>query len=483
MPKTRTINKTASMHYEPHQGQARLHAARREGHKRIVVQIGRRWGKGRFGVADLVDAYDEVLKQKRAPSMVPPFHVWLLAPDYPQARQPWNEMLELLPAEWITNKPTMSDWMIRLRGNANWQNREGLIEVKTAFNPQSLQTTGIDYLWITEAQDVPNEAFEKVLPVSRSPGVLGLQYFEGIPATYPEHWFERAMGEAARNPRHYAHRGTSFENPLLTEENLAEIESDRDVLSTLAWERMYLAKYDLNAGYFRNIDACIAGDMLDHPVPGREYVCGLDIGWTNDPSVMIVLDKESRKVVMLHEWDGKFTWISTREHILSLHEEWDFKNIVFDASSGGGAAVTQDLEETTLPIEPFPIVRDKRLFLLEKLAGAMARSTLHFPPVPKMLRQLRAMQMRKQTSGRYRLEVPNGEHDDYIFALALGLTSCNEPHLPEAKAPRRRSGRYAPTQADVDGRASIRTNGAAMMRQRRSDRLVERAERAKAPLP
>jgi hypothetical protein len=467
-----------TLHYAPHEGQDKLHEARRAGKKRIVAQVGRRWGKGRFGVADLADAYDEVLNQHRPPTMVPPFHSWLLVPNYPQARQPWNEMLQLMPAEWIVNKPTMNNWTIELRGNANWQHRPGIIEIKSAFEPDGLQTTGIDHLWISESQDVPNEAFEKVLPVSRSPGVLGWQYWEGIPATYPEHWFEKAFAEAGRNRRHFAYHGTTFESPLLTPDVLEEIESDRDVLSALAWRRMYLALYDSNAGFFQNIDACIAGDVLDGPVPGRDYVAGLDIGWTNDPSVMIILDREARKVVAHHVWDGSFKWAMTREHILGLHELWDFKNIVFDASSGGGVSVTEDLEQTSLPIEPYAIVRDRRGLLLERLAGAIMRPTLHFPPIPQLLRELRAMQMRRQSSGRYRLEVPRGEHDDYIFALALGLTSCVDPHPPEAARSRVKSDRYAPTQAEADGRSTTRTNGAKLLVQRRSDRMRQRAEEA-----
>jgi len=454
-----------------------VHQARADGARRIVSKSGRRWGKTRFGIGDMIEAYHHVLQQHRPESMVPPFHVWLVVPNFPQARQPWNEMQQLIPREWVTQL-NPSDWNFWLRGNERWQHRQGFVEVKTAHDPDALQTTGVDYLWIDEAQDVPNEAFEKVLPVSRSPGVLGWQYFDGIPSLYPEHWFERAYREAERNPLHFSHTATSFDNPLLTTIDKAEIESDREVLSNAAWERLYLAQYSENAAFFRNVSQCISGDLLTEPTPGRQYIAGLDVGWTNDPSVFILMDMESRRVVNHWEWDGSVSWVQTREHIMAIHDEWGLKTIIFDASSGGGKAVEEDLMNTGLPVEPFAIVGERRKELLERLAGATERATISFPPIPQLVRQLRAMQMRRLPAGAYRLQVPRGEHDDYIFALALGLTACIEARAPVSTPPRASSSRYVPTQAEVDGHARMRSKGAQIMRLARSERLKRRADMA-----
>jgi hypothetical protein len=407
--------------------------------------------------------------------MVPPFHAWLVVPDYPQARQPWNEMKELIPREWRI-KEAPSDWTFWLRGNDNWQGRDGFVEIKSAFNPETLQTTGIDYLWIDESQDVTNEAFEKVLPVSRSPGVLGWQYFEGIPSTYPEHWFERAYMEAGRNPNHFAKTSPTFENPLLSQADLDEIESDREVLSSSGWERLYLAKVSDNANFFRGIDQCIVGDLLQMPVPGRDYVAGLDIGWTNDPSVMILMDAEDRKIVAHWEWDSAFSWVSTREHILEIHREWNIKRLVFDASSGGGKGVEEDLATTPLPGEPFAIVGERRMDMLNRLAGAIVRPTVTFPPIRPLMRQLRAMQMRRMPGGTFRLQVPRGEHDDYIFAFALCLSACASPRVSTRPPLGPRSNRYAPTQAEVDGTSPRRGIGAKMMADRLSLKRGLRAD-------
>ncbi len=43
----------------------------------------------------------------------------------------------------------------------------GLIEMKSADNAQALQTVGLDFLWVSEAQDIPNAAAEKLRPTLR----------------------------------------------------------------------------------------------------------------------------------------------------------------------------------------------------------------------------------------------------------------------------------------------------------------------------
>ena len=77
---------------------------------------------------------------------------------------------------------------------------------------------------------------------------------------------------------------------MLNEEQKAEIESDKELLPERVWRRMYLAEFSDSAGYFTNIDANIAGDPMQGPVPGARYIAGLDLGRKMDPSVMVIMD-------------------------------------------------------------------------------------------------------------------------------------------------------------------------------------------------
>jgi hypothetical protein len=126
---------------------------------------------------------------------------------------------------------------------------------------------------------------------------------------------------------------------------------------------------------------------------------------------------------------------------------------------------------------PFKLHSESRKQVLERLSGALERETIHFPNVPKLVRQLRAMQLRRLTGGAHRLDVPSGEHDDEVFALALALTECGPPPAVEARRVRRTRGPYVPTQAQVDGTASYESDTTRRRRRALSDKMRDRADK------
>lgn len=466
--------------YQPHKFQRMVHDSPA---KVKVMEVGRRGGKSREAFFEMVDCYIEALgldHREGVPvphTVIPPFHAWIVAPSYPQARQVWNELISFLPPQFIApGGIRQDDRMIFLRGSParTW----GQIEVKSAHDPDTLQTAGLDFLWITEAQDVKDQAYFKLLPTLRSPDRISRAIFEGIPSTHSDHWFRKSFVAAQTREGWEAFHWTAFDNPLLTDEARAEIEADKEMLPEAVWNRMYMADFSEETGYFRNVSACVSGDILPEPIPGNDYVAGLDLGRKVDSTVFTVLDAKDRRVVHHVSWDDGTNWVMQRESIATQAHRWDLSRIVIDAT-GIGDVFTQELQETGLSVEPFIITSASREALLQGLAVAIERETVHFPNVPQLLRQLRAFQYRKMPSGTYRVEAPRGEHDDEVFALALGLTACADAPGLNARVPRSmRRVRYVPTQAEVDGNSWSESKGARIMRERRIQRMRDRAEAA-----
>ena len=171
--------------YEPHVIQQKIHQAEE---KVKVLCLGRRLGKSRASLWELILAYLEALKKPAPLSLTPPFHAWVVCPSYPQSRQTWNELLTFFPPELIQPGGIHQDeQFIYLKGTN--ERAWGLLEVKSAAVPESLQTVGLDFLWIQEAQDVSDLAFEKLLPTLRSADRMGKAVLEGIPPTHSDHWF------------------------------------------------------------------------------------------------------------------------------------------------------------------------------------------------------------------------------------------------------------------------------------------------------
>jgi hypothetical protein len=464
--------------YEPHEGQQAFHDSKA---KVKVAEQGRRYGKSRQSLWEMIRVFWEAAAEIPVPnSVIPPFHAWIVAPSFPQARQVWNELISFLPPQMVAPGGIRQDEkMIYLRGtpNRSW----GLIEVKSAHDPESLQTAGLDFLWITESQDIKDTAFQKLLPTLRSPNRLGRAVFEGIPSLWNDHWFRRVVVTAQEGRKGYeAFHATAFDNPLLNDEQKAEIEMDKEILPMRIWRRLYLAEFSEEAGYFKNISACVAGDLLPEPIGNTEYVAGLDLGRKLDASVLMVMDASSRKVVHHMAWEDGTSWILQRESMVKQHEMWNFSSIIIDATGMGGDIFTQELQEHALPVQPFIFTQSSRETLLQTLAVSLERQTVSFPAVPQLLRQLRAFQYRKLPSGQYKVEAPPGEHDDEVFALALALTACAEAPSSVPMGNSYRRARYVPTQSEANhGILGGETKGAKMMRARRLSRLEERTEKAR----
>ena len=165
---------------------------------------------------------------------------------------------------------------------------------------------------------------------------------------------------------------------------------------------------------------------------------------------MHIMDAKNRSVVSHHMWDDGTNWVMQREAITRIAKEWDVSRLVIDATGMGGDIFVQEIQEAGLPVEPFIITAASREHILQALGVSMERQTGHFPGVPSLLRQLRAFQHRKMSSGRWRVEAPPGEHDDEGFALALALTACAEAPSVNTSQPRKsRKPRYVPTQAEA----------------------------------
>ena len=171
--------------YTPHINQVPIHASKA---KSKVFEMARRFGKSRSALFEMLDCYLESLSIPVTRDLQPPFHAWIITPSFPQSGQVWTELAAFIPDEWVARR-LEEQKQIWLKGDVNGNRGYGLIEIKSAHDPENLQTAGLDFTWVTESQDISNRAFEKMKPMLISPGRMGRVVYEGIPSLYNEHWF------------------------------------------------------------------------------------------------------------------------------------------------------------------------------------------------------------------------------------------------------------------------------------------------------
>ena len=192
---------------------------------------------------------------------------------------------------------------------------------------------------------------------------------------------------------------------------------------------------------------------------------------------MIIMDADERKVVYHRLWDGQ-SWAQVQQHIVAINQEWGIQRIMADAT-GMGLAMVQDLMAQNLPVEGVSIQRTVREKLLADLTVAMEHRTIQFPAIPILLRQLRAFQHVRMSSGAFKAQAPAGEHDDEVFSLALSLSACNEPEYQQSRR-RGFGGRYMPTQRETNSGHGMlgMSPGEKIMKERRLMRVEERWDKS-----
>ena len=438
------------MAYMPSPWQKSMHA---RAEPRKWIWVGRRGGKGR---AVLHEALPVINTASFSPfihdgldmtdSLTPQIHVWCVAPNYGQAQQVWNEMKAFIPAHMVKppqnlrgnrsstgwNEASMNVWLDLplIDGAGNTRSRTQVFwEIKSADNFEMLQTVGLDFLWMTESQDIKQGAWDKGRPILSSPGRLGRACIEGIPPLNRAHWFSRGYNDAIRRPTTMdtAITATTFDNIYLTEDQKDDIRNEKRKTTEAMWNRMYMAIQPDSGGAFFSasaIDAAKISNELTYPEPAHKYIAGLDLGKQTDPTVLIIKDRETRESVfaieMLHR-----DWVVQKSTIAFETERWGCERIMMDSTGMGGDVLFDEFLDMGLPVEAFKFTNPSKHQLFLELAVALEQRTTSFPASwENLIEQMEGFEVTSQgTMFRYR-QVNNG-HDDWLDAEALALRACD----------------------------------------------------------
>jgi len=438
--------------------------------------VHRRGGKGWFGHHEGLAAYVQRLSEPPPSMKVPKFHAWTVVPTFPQARQAETELERFIP-DWAKPEPTWNDTS-RGYNRADhtfklvYPNGHGFWEVKSAHDPEGLQTVGLDYLHVQECQDITEAAFNKLLPTLRDPDRLGLSVWEGIPPDDPSHWFARMMtaAEADKNGNSLAVKVNYEDNKDLAPDVRVLIEEDMGVMLERDWRRMYMVELPEGTGSFLgNVAGCIGGQEVNGPEEGHRYVMGVDLAKKVDFTVLVVMDMANRQVVWQRRFGG-MDWNVQEEAIITASADFHVRRIMLD-STGVGDPMYDKLLFKGLPVEPFLFTNESKYRLLTELAVAIEKRTVRYPNIPVMLREMQSLRAEKLPSGRSRVEAPDGQHDDYPMALALALSVCDPP--PEMMIVGRLGSRSYIEEAGQPARYG---GGAWLARQRMLDKIRARQD-------
>lgn len=367
-----------------------------------VVSCGRRWGKTYMAMVGLycmmLERYQSTKKKQRG---------WIVAPTFPLVREDWLSA-EIILESFITNKK-----QTEMRMDFG---QIGFIEFKSADREdEGLRGAGLDCAVIDEASRVTRKSWEQGLRPALS-DKQGRCIFISTPLG--RNWFyELYLKGQVSNAEIKSWKHPTSSNPYFPKEEWSTIYNSTP---EIILKQEYLADFlEDSASVFKNIESCYRGNMEGWK-QGEHYTIGVDLGKSNDFTVITVINDKTCSVVYIDRFN-QIDWSLQKKKIQAVANAYP-NSLVYIDSTGLGDPIEEDLRQGGVSTRDYKFTNESKQELVEQLIVAIEQGLLGIPNVEKtrfLIDELKAFTYERLPSGRLRYTAPEGLHDDGVISLGL----------------------------------------------------------------
>ncbi|MCY4063607.1 MAG: terminase family protein [Chloroflexi bacterium] len=370
-----------------------------------VVACGRRWGKTALGMNLIL--HSALVEKKRC---------WWLTPTHQMSAQVWRD-LKTSTKPLNGSKISETERRIDLPGG-------GMIAVRSAFHPDNLRGEGLDLVVLDEAAFMPPQIWTDIVrPMLVS--TRGQALFLSTPNG--QNWFCDLfnLGSDPLQPQWESFQFPTAANPLIHHQELQDI---RRQTPDHVWQTEYMAQFVSPGGQvFRHVRDAVSTPP-PKPLPGHQYVAGIDWGRDNDYTAIAVIDATTRQMVALDRFN-QIGWSLQRNRLLALANHWQ-PHVIWAEINSIGEPNIEALIQEGLPIRGFRTTAQSKPPLIESLALALERGSLSLLDEPTLLAELTTYSQQRLPSGAFRYGAPPGAHDDTVIATALAWHAAQHSAMP-----------------------------------------------------
>jgi hypothetical protein len=265
------------------------------------------------------------------------------------------------------------------------------------------------------------EAWKYVSPILAVNG--GWAIFNFTPRGMNHAW--TLLQQSIQNTGWFTEILTVNETKVLTDEQLEE---ERKLFPKDLIDQEYYCKFIEGAGaFFRNIEEN-TWEAKDTPDITHKYQIGVDLAKYQDYTVITVIDLSTFKIVKQDRFN-QMDYTTQKAMIENAYLKY-FKPLVYMDSTGVGEPIYDDLCSKGLRVIPYRFTEQSRKDLLVNLQLLLEQNKIKIPNDEILKNELRSFQYTLTDSGRIKIQVPSGLHDDTVFSLALAVVEI--PNTPRA---------------------------------------------------
>lgn len=391
-------------HFKPREYQLPLLKALDRGIKRAVITWHRRSGKDKVCFNYMV---------KRACERVGTYFYFL--PEYSQARKViWDnididgfKMIDHIPLE-LRKKTNDTTLKIELVNGSVIQ----LLGADT-FAKSGVGTNPVGVVMSEYSVNNP-EVWNFIRPILTVNG--GWIIFNFTPRGQ-NHAF-KLLEIARANPNEWFSEVLTIEDTkVLTKDDMDR--ERRDGMSEAMIDQEYYCKFIESAtSFYKRIDeVCVAQEKV--PDPLHFYQMGVDLAKYQDYTAISVIDLNTFEQVSLERFN-QVDWNLQKAKIEAAYHKWGRPKGFIDAT-GVGDPIVEDLVRQGVALEPIKFNEQNRKDILTNLSIKMEQMQIKLLNDENLKSELSYFQYELSDNGKLKIVVPEGLHDDEVFASALSV--------------------------------------------------------------
>lgn len=421
--KEKGLAEKAIIEYTPHPGQQLVHNSPA---RFKVISAGSRWGKDRCSVMEYVEKFASMLSESRSADMVPAVHGWIIAPNFTLARQVWRELRAYFPRKWVVNT-----WETdRMMQTVN----DGIIEVRSADDPEMLVGVGLDIVLITEAarisrlDEVWTNIENRLMSPGRGPGGKGGLALANSTPRGRNYFYDMYLFGQKDSPNYdpdwESFNFPSYDNPHLNLKDKEYLERIKKRYPERIYRQEILAEFIAEGNsVFPYADLCASYHGPTDPEPDRIYTIGYDPARSVDFSGVIIRD-DLGQVVYIRQWTGK-PWTAQITEIAHLSRYYNNALVVID-KTGLGETLPEALEKHGVIVEPIHFTNLLKESMINHLAMLIEQKIISYPPHDTLINELKDYQYTVTKTGAIRYSASSSRrHDDLVTGMMLAFKDFN----------------------------------------------------------
>jgi hypothetical protein len=345
--------------------------------------------------------------------------MWV-SPVFDLGNVAWAEWHEMIPSSLFKSNKT--ERTIEILDN-------GIIFFRSADNPDSLISRGLDDVVIDEAARVSSDAVERALmPALADRGGKALAITTPLGRrNWSYRWFQRGLDPAKK--RYGCLQGPSTQNPnpriqeWVLENTPPEMGGEGNIPYDIFRQEILAEFLEDQAAVFKNIRGCIDPDLELGPWNETQpNVVGVDFAKHQDYTVLSGFKEiGGMSTLVSHARWTRLAWPLQLQMIKEVDDVLDDVIWYIDAT-GVGDKLFDDMVEMGLTVAPVRFTQDRKQKLIQRSSTGIEQDLVRYPDVPVLISEMEQFAYEILPSGSFRYGPPDETmHDDCVISFCLGV--------------------------------------------------------------